>query len=130
MWAYRTYQVKSGRDVEAENLVCALNRRIQTIWAQGPSFLPPTCRSLLRGSLYKVLRRPLIARLAWLDKVQLAREWLLQSPCPPKLRNYLHIKFIHGGLLARLKSAKQPPKLRTTAVAPRKQLLTLDHDDE
>ena len=35
-----------------------------------------------------------------------------------------------GGLLARLRSSKQPPTLRTTAIAPRKQLLTLDHDDE
>ena len=80
--------------------------------------------------MYKVLRRPITARLAWLDKVQTAREWLVQSPCPPKLRNYYHNKFFHGGLLARLKSSKQPPKLRTTAIAPRKQLLTLDYDDE
>ena len=130
LWAYRTYQVKSGRDLEAENLVCSLNRRIQSLWAQGPSYLPPKCRSLLCGSMYKVLRRPITARLAWLDKVQTAREWLVQSPCPPKLRNYYHNKFFHGGLLARLKSSKQPPKLRTTAIAPRKQLLTLDYDDE
>ena len=80
--------------------------------------------------MHKVLRRPVTARLAWLDKVQTAREWLVQSPCPPKLRNYYHNKFFHGGLLARLKSSKQPPKLRTTAIAPRKQLLSLDYDDE
>lgn len=92
-------------------------------------YVPRELRSLLQCSPHHLLRRPVEAKLAWVDKIQLGREYKLGRRAPPALRAYYHRRFITGGFLARLRRSSAPPPLRTTDRAPRKALLAITRDE-
>ena len=91
--------------------------------------LPDLLHSLLRAPAHAILRRPVEDKLAWVDKIQLGREYVLGRKCPDRVRNYYRHRFTHGGMLARLRRSKTPPTLRTTDRAPAKALLAVEQDE-
>ena len=107
-----------------------LDRHIQHLVAQGTDHLPCELLPLLKCSPHHLLRRPIEAKLAWVDKIHLGREYVLGSQAPPAIRGYFRRRFINGGLLARLRQSKTPPPLRTTDRAPQKVLMAVDQEDE
>ena len=130
LWMFRNYQLQSGQDEEAMGLLMALDRHILHLLGQGTQYVPQELFPLLRCSPHLLLRRPVEAKLAWVDKIQLGREYLLGRQAPTAIRGYYRRRFINGGLLARLRRSKSPPTLRTTDRAPHKALLDIDRDDE
>ena len=126
---FRNHQVTSGQDEEAAALLTMLDRHILRLLGQGPHYVPRELRSLLQCSPHHLLRRPVEAKLAWVDKIQLGREYKLGRRAPPALRAYYHRRFITGGFLARLRRSSAPPPLRTTDRAPRKALLAITRDE-
>ena len=130
LWAYRCFQLRSGKDEEALQLLQCLNAHLLHQWRLGTDDLPHQLHSLLQVSPYKLLGRPVEDKLAWIDKIHLGREYTLGHTAPPRLRNYYRSRFIEGGLLARLRRSKLPPPLRTTARAPIKALLTIDQEED
>ena len=85
---------------------------------------------LLQCPPHHLLRRPVEAKLAWVDKIHLGREYLLARKAPPAIRGFYRRRFINGGLLARLRRSKNPPPLRTTDRVPMKVLLSIDREDD
>ena len=130
MWMYRNYQIMSGHDEEAIGLLVTLDRHILHLRSQGTQYAPKELRPLLHCPPHHLLRRPVEAKLAWVDKIQLGREYLLGRQAPPAIRGYYRRRFINGGLLARLRRSKTPPMLRTTDRAPHKALLDIARDDD
>ena len=87
--------------------------------------------SLVKCSPTSLLRRPVEAKLAWLDKIELGREYLTGRQGPAAIRRCYSRRLVHGGLLARLRrSNKLPPPLRTNNRAPKKALLSIEQEDE
>ena len=130
MWSYRSFQVNAGHDEEALSLVTALDRHILHVHSLGPNFVPPELHSLVSRSPRTILRRPVEARLAWLDKIDLGREYLTGRQAPAAIRRYYTRRLVQGGLLARLRRSKLPPPLRTNDRAPKKALLTIEQEEE
>lgn len=130
MWMFRNFQIKSGHDEEALGLQLQLDRHIQQLVAQGSDYVPRELLPLLECPLHHLLRRPIEAKLAWLDKIHLGREYVLGSQAPTAIRGFYRRRFINGGLLARLRRSKTPPPLRTTDRSPQKELLAIDQEDE
>ena len=130
MWAFRNFQLKSGRDEEAMGLLLMLDRHILHLRSLGPCHVPNELLPLLQCPPHLLLRRPVEAKLAWVDKIHLGREYLLARKAPPAIRGFYRRRFINGGLLARLRRSKNPPPLRTTDRVPMKVLLSIDREDE
>ena len=130
MWMFRNYQIKSGHDEEALGLQVTLDRHILHLRSQGTQYVPDELLPLLQCPPHHLLRRPVEAKLAWVDKIQLGREHTLGRQAPTAIRGYYRRRFINGGLLARLRRSKTPPTLRTTDRAPHKALLDLARDDD
>jgi len=130
MWSYRCFQVNTGHDEEALNLVTAMDRHILHVHRLGTNFVPPELHSLVNCSSQSLLRRPVEARLAWLDKIDLGREYLTGRQAPAAIRGYYTRRLVQGGLLARLRRSKLPPTLRTNDRAPQKALLTIEQEEE
>ena len=88
-------------------------------------------QELIRGDGHHLLlRRPVEAKLAWDNKIQLDRELLLRRLAPTGIRGRCCRRFITGGLLARLLRSKEPPTRRITNRASHKALLGIKRDDE
>ena len=130
MWMFRNHQIKSGQDEEATRLLLMLDRHILHLLSQGTQYVPKALLPLLQCPPHHILRRPVEAKLAWVDKIQLGREFMLGRQAPPAIRGYYRRRFINGGLLARLRRSKSPPTLRTNDRAPKKALLDISRDDE
>ena len=126
MWSFRNFQIHSGHDEEAETEVTILNQRIRVHYQLGTLGLLPEAKPLLNTPLGRVLQRPLRARIAWLETVAMSREAYMQVRLPHKLRCYFRLRFLKGGLLARLKRNDKPPTLRLSSAAPRTRLEHLD----
>mmetsp|Transcript_19113 Transcript_19113/g.45257 ORF Transcript_19113/g.45257 Transcript_19113/m.45257 type:complete len:406 (-) Transcript_19113:181-1398(-) len=130
LWSYRCFQLNSGHDEEAIRLVTGLDRHIVHVLRLGPNFIPPELHSLVKCMPSTLLRRPVEAKLAWLDKIELGREYLTGRQAPPAIRRYYSRRLVHGGLLARLRRSNLPPPLRTNSRAPKKALLSIEQEDE
>jgi hypothetical protein len=130
MWSFRSFQINQGYDEEALNVVMSLDRHILHVHSLGTNFVPPELHSLVNSPPQTLLRRPVEARLAWLDKIDLGREYLTGRQAPAAIRRYYARRLIHGGLLARLRRSKLPPPLRTNDRAPQKALLTIEQEEE
>ena len=130
LWSYRCFQLNSGHDEEAIKLVTGLDRHVVHVLRLGPNFIPPELHSLVQCSPINLLRRPVEAKLAWLDKIELGREYLTGRQAPPAIRRYYSRRLVHGGLLARLRRSNLPTPLRTNSRAPKKTLLSIEQEDE
>ena len=94
LWMMRNYQLKSGHDEEAMGLLMMLDRHVLHLLGQGAQHVPQELLPLLRCSPHHLLRRPVEAKLAWIDKIQLGREHLLGRQAPPAIRGHYRRRFI------------------------------------
>ena len=73
LWSHRNSVKHSGESIQARRQHQHLNERIHTEFEMGTKDLPTNLHPMVKGSVRKVLRKPLEAKEDWLDIVSTAR---------------------------------------------------------